>query len=357
VKNPSQENLLGYVLGALDAQEQRDIQQTIDENPEIEEQLIEIKGSLLPLDCLDPPGPQPGLARRTLESVAIWQNSSSLAPTASTESSLAQNIQAAIESGDSQSDSEPTSPRLRVSISDRLFHPNTWSLPDVLVGTALLAICASILFPVISYTRFQSRITVCDSNLQAFGSGLINYSGANEGRFVAVPRSGQLVSVGYIGPVLKDAGFLEDDSILACPGIANSCPPVHIPTCEQIESAQSVEELNYYLRNSLGHFGFSMGHQVNGRYQPPRVRGSNFRGVSYVFLAGDRPSANMPGRASMNHASRGQNILFEDGRTLYVVGHSYGEDAIFENDYGIVGPGSHFGDNVIAAAHLLPLTE
>ena len=361
MKNPSQENLLGYVLGALDAQEQRDIQQTIDENPEIEDQLIKIKGDLLPLDCLDSEGLQPGLARRTLESVAIWQNSPSLSSTPYSERPVAQGVLAAIDSaeisGKSESEFESTEPRLRVSISDRLLHPNTWGLPDVLVGTAFLAIFAGILFPVISHTRFQSRIAVCDSNLQTFGSGLIMYSGANEGRFAAIPHPNQLVSVGYIGPVLKDAGFLEDDSVLACPGIANSRPPVNIPTCKQIETAQSLVELDYYLRNSLGHFGFSMGHRVNGSYQPPRVRGNSFRGVSYVILAGDRPSANMPGRASMNHSNHGQNLLFEDGSTRYVVGHSYGGDAIFENDYGIVGPGSHFGDNVIAAAHLRPSTE
>ncbi|MDC0284030.1 hypothetical protein OAK85_01630 [Mariniblastus sp.] len=359
MKNPSQENLLGYVLGALDAQEQRDIQQTIDENPEIEEQLLKIKGDLLPLDCLDSSPPQPGLARRTLESVAIWQNSSPLASTSHSPNSLAESVLAAIDSAEAsdEPDSKSSKPRLRVSISDRLLHPNTWSLPDVLVGTAFLAIFAGLLFPVISYTRFQSRIAVCDSNLQAFGNGIITYSGANEGRFVAIPRMNHLVSVGHIGPVLKDAGLLEDDSVLACPGIASSRPPVNIPTCEQIEAAQTLTELDYYLQNSLGHFGFSMGHQVNGTYQPPRVCGNSIRGVSYVIIAGDRPSANMPGRASMNHSSHGQNILFEDGSTRYVVGHSLGEDAIFENDYGIVGPGSHFGDNVIAAAHLRPASE
>ncbi len=359
MKNPSQENLLGYVLGALDAQEQRDIQQTIDANPEIEEQLIKIKGDLLPLDCLDSSAPQPGLARRTLESVAIWQNSSSLAPTSNSPSPLAQSVMDAIDSAEAanEPESESSKPRLRVSISDRLLHPNTWSLPDVLVGTAFLAIFAGLLLPAISYVRFQSRIVVCDSNLQTFGKGLITYTNANEGRFVTIPRGSQLVSVGYIGPVLKDAGLLEDDSILACPGIASSRPPVNIPTCEQIEAAQTLAELDYYRQNSLGHFGFSMGHKINGAYQPPRVCGTSLRGVSYVIIAGDRPSANMPGRASMNHSNHGQNILFEDGSTRYVVGHSYGEDAIFENDYGFVGPGSHFGDNVIAAAHLRPLSE
>ena len=109
MKNPSQENLLGYVLGALDAQEQRDIQQTIDANPEIEEQLIKIKGDLLPLDCLDSSAPQPGLARRTLESVAIWQNSSSLAPTSNSPSPLAQSVMDAIDSAEAANEPESES--------------------------------------------------------------------------------------------------------------------------------------------------------------------------------------------------------------------------------------------------------
>ena len=73
MKTPSQEDLLGYVLGALDAQEHRDLQQQIDENPEIEDHLLQIKNSLLPLDCLDTAGPKTGLARRTCEAIANWQ--------------------------------------------------------------------------------------------------------------------------------------------------------------------------------------------------------------------------------------------------------------------------------------------
>lgn len=70
MKHPSQEDLLGYVLGALDAPEHREIQQLIDQNPEIEEELLRIKSSLLPLDELDSGKSRPGLARRTCEAVA-----------------------------------------------------------------------------------------------------------------------------------------------------------------------------------------------------------------------------------------------------------------------------------------------
>ena len=52
MKHPSQEDLLGYVLGALDAQEERDLQEQIDANPEIEDQLLEIRNSMTPLESL-----------------------------------------------------------------------------------------------------------------------------------------------------------------------------------------------------------------------------------------------------------------------------------------------------------------
>ena len=71
MKHPSQEDLLGYVLGALDAQEQRDVQQLIDADPELEEKLLEIRSSLGPLDFLDgTAGPRPGLARDRLVAAA-----------------------------------------------------------------------------------------------------------------------------------------------------------------------------------------------------------------------------------------------------------------------------------------------
>ena len=40
VKQPFQEDLLGYVLGALDADQQEAVQKLIDENPQLEDCLL-----------------------------------------------------------------------------------------------------------------------------------------------------------------------------------------------------------------------------------------------------------------------------------------------------------------------------
>lgn len=348
MKTPSQEDLLGYVLGALDAQEQRDVQQSIDDNPEIEEQLLRIKNSLLPLDCLETSGPRPGLARRTCETVASWQNEQAFDstddhPVFSRAGSLGSIVRSAV---DSEAPIK-SAPRLRSVVSDRILHPQTWSIPDVLVAMALIAILAGIMLPTISYTRNNSRIAACQSNLSQVGVALMNFSSANEGQFVVIPRDGHLTTIGCIGPILKDGGFIEDDSILACAGIAANLPPVHIPSCDQVNNASCEDQVNHYRHTMLGHYGFNMGYCVDERYYPPRDMGR-----SNVVLVADQPSSRLSGRVSANHGGNGQNCLLGDGSVRFVVGPVIGEDAIYENDYGFVGPGSNAMDNVVAPSHL-----
>lgn len=346
MKTPSQEDLLGYVLGALDAQEHRDVQQLIDQNPEIEEQLLELKSAMLPLDCLDTAGPRVGLARRTCEFVANQSNVNQIAPN-DFDSTLKSCVDAAVGNTEPATDAEQPAARLRRA--DRLFHPTSWSIPDVLVGIALLAIVAGILFPAISMTRYNSRLIACQDNLVQLGAALMSFSSVNEGKFVSMPSYGNLATIGCFGPILKDAGFLKDDSLLACPGVTDDALPVHIPSCDQVNCASCEVEINHYRRTMAGHYGYTMGYCENDRYCPPRNMGR-----TNVVLVADQPSLGQAGRQSMNHAGYGQNCLFEDGRVEFVRGHTYGRDAIFENDYGIVGPGTNAFDNVIAASHLSP---
>ena len=71
MNTPLQEELLGYVLGALDATEERDIQQRIEQDPSLQDLVEQIREDLLPLEALDAPtGMRPGMARRTCEWVS-----------------------------------------------------------------------------------------------------------------------------------------------------------------------------------------------------------------------------------------------------------------------------------------------
>ena len=357
VKKPSQEDLLGYVLGAMDAQDQRNIDEVLDQNPQLEDDLLEIKNSLLPLDHLDSGGPRPGMARRTCEFVATLQRDGEI-PTigsASDESSAPDpaipTATATVLAAAQDSAHDPGEEDSLLVDYDRNLGAGSWtsawSLPNMLVTAAALAVFAGLAFPALSYSRYQARLTSCQNNLQKIGHAFLKFSDLNEGKFVPIPTAGNLAASGCYGPVLKEQGLLEDDSLLSCAGIADDTP-THIPTVAQVQAADGIQLIS--LQKSMGgDFGYSMGYQENGTYRAPQNAGH-----TNVVLLADAPSNTLPGRRSSNHGKSGQNCLFEDGRVQFIAGHSVGRDAIYENDYGIVAPGSNPNDSVIAPSHLSP---
>ena len=355
MKQPSQEDLLGYVLGALDAQEHRDLQQLIDDNPEIEEQLLAIKSSLVPLDCLDAPSFRPGLARRTCELVAGLQTQQRNAAEAqstgypSSNRPLVESILA--ESNASNASSVGTIVPASMKESgylERTSPPRSWSFMDCVVGVAICAVLAGIVLPALSYSKHQSAKVACQDNMQSLGRAFMTYSETNDGRFIDIPCSGNMNVCGSYAPILKNAGLIDSDDIFACAGVQSE-KPVFIPSVDQIESSCG-QRLAYYKQIMGGHYGYTAGHMENNKHCGPTNLGR-----SYVLLLSDKPSRTLEGRRSKNHGGYGQNCLFEDGRVEFVRGHAYGEDPIFVNERGIVAPGCHEGDNVIAPSYLSPL--
>ncbi len=373
-----QEELLGYVLGALDATEERNIRQKIESDPSLREEVQRLQASILPLDHLDNSlRPQPGLARRTCEWVAtatkipdtmeahyVPDHLAELASSAKLNTPLSPaelpaeeissaEIAAHVGSVSGQSLLHDDNADNRVMLSEgrfQLLHPHTWSFSDALAGIAIIAVMGSMLFPALSYQRYNSRKMACQDNLRRVGQALLKYSDINGGKFVAIPSAGRLSASGYFAPVLKDAGLVEDDSVFNCAGLAVDTP-VHIPSIAQLESANDCQ-LEHLKRNMSGHFGYSMGYSDGKKYQPL----SN-SGLTNTVLVADMPSVNKPGRRSINHGSWGQNCLFGDGHVEFIKGDSVGEDAIFVNDYGIVAPGISPRDSVIAPSHLSPASR
>ena len=66
MNEPSSRDLLGYMLGALESDEHQQLEDQIEQDPELKEELHELRSQVALLDELSPPGPAPaGLARRT----------------------------------------------------------------------------------------------------------------------------------------------------------------------------------------------------------------------------------------------------------------------------------------------------
>ncbi len=373
MNSPVQEELLGYVLGALDATEERNIRQKIESDPSLQEEVQKLQASILPLDHLgNSLESRPGLARRTCEWVATAtknpdtieahyvpdhlaelarpsQPNTHLSPVQTSAAEIAAREDGAYQF-DSASDQTDDKTDDKVMLSDgrfQLFHPHTWSFSDALAGIAIIAVMGGMLFPALSYQRYNSRKMACQDNLRHVGQALLQYSDANGGKFVAIPSSGRLSASGYFAPALKDAGFVQDDSIFNCAGLAVTTP-IHIPSIDQLNKAEG-DQLEYLKRNMSGHYGYSMGYGDGKKYQP-----LTNCGLTNTVLVADMPSVNKPGRRSVNHGSWGQNCLFSDGHVEFIKGDSIGEDAIFVNDYGIVAPGISPHDSVIAPSHLSP---
>lgn len=363
MNHPSQEDLLGYVLGALDAQEQREVQQLIDADPELEEQLLELKASLMPLDFLEgAKGPRPGLARRTSEMVAGYQKQLEQEKLARQQREQEQSANQSAHPitdkvfADAMNELEPQ-PKKEVDLAfsesfreRSSLHLSSWSLSDMLVGFAAVAVLAAVLLPAVSYSRFNSRIVACQSNLRSLGTALLTFSNTNQmGEFPQIPSDGNLAVSGSYAPLLKDAGLIADDSEVLCMGRYETEKAFQIPSCEQVNAA-SGEKLEHFKRVMGGDYGYSFGYIEDGRYRCPNNRGR----ADFVLLS-DMPSQSLEGRRSANHGGYGQNCLFEDGHIEFVRGHAYGEDLIYVNDQGIVAPGVDPSDSVIAPSHLAPI--
>jgi hypothetical protein len=147
--------------------------------------------------------------------------------------------------------------------------------------------------------------------------------------------------------MLKDAQYVEDDSLFVCASVPRD-EPLKIPTCEQITQCSSVPQYDRLRRNAGGDYGYSQGYTQNGRFCPPSNEGNAFQ----VLLA-DKPPR-MIGGPSENHGGDGQNCLLGDFSVRYVRGSTLGEDCLFVNDQNLVGPGIGPYDSVIAASHVPP---
>lgn len=347
MNTPSQEDLLGYVLGALEAQEQSDVQQYIDENPQAEDELLELRHAMAPLEALDAfPRGRPGLARRTSELVANLESSRINA------SDL--DLQDVSHDGVADdTDHEPATPgsifRFR-QLAGRLEHPATWSRTDMLAGIAFLAILSGILFPAISWSRYNSRVNACQHNLANVGLAMLQFSDIHGQANIQIPGPNRLTATSAFAPNLLEAGLVENEAAFRCAGLVSEEAP-RIPTRAQLANAKG-SQLSELHRRMGGDYGYGMGYldHKSQAWHAPRNDGS-----SHVVVIADLPSNELPGRKSINHNGRGQNLFFGDGHVAFVKGHTVGNDAIYENDMGIVGPGVGPQDNVIAPSHLPPV--
>ena len=167
------EDLLGYLLGALDADEQLRIESELARDPQLRDELARLRRCLEPLestwDECDPPA---GLGRPRLCCRRAAE-------------------QTAARAGQSA--------RIRAAAGLCL---RNYSLADCLVLTLVVLIAFTLLLPALVNSRYQARKLACQQNLGTLGQSLFSYSDLQSGQFPLVPLSGSRSFAGVFAPIL-----------------------------------------------------------------------------------------------------------------------------------------------------------
>lgn len=329
MKPSEREQLLGYLLGALDDAEMEAVRRELESNPDWRTELQQLELSLKPLlrndDHVDPPS---GLAEDACDLVATHTSCERIT---NASSRLSQEMRSA------------DGARNRASFTDSV------------VAAGIFLAVALLFFPAISNSRLAARRLQCQNNLRLIGIALAGYSEkAGAGYFPWVPAVGKRAFAGIYAPILLDGGYLADANIVICPSsdLARRDEVFRIPSLPEIDLAEGGRMVQI-RQTAGGSYGYSLGVVVDGRHSGPPNRGR-----SHFALAGDAPNtvANW-GRA--NHGGNGQNLLFEDGHVSFLVASRATEipDDPFRNRLGAIEAGIDREDAVVAPSFFPPFFD
>lgn len=336
-----EQQLLGYLLDALDESEQEQVEEQLADSPELRHKLAQMRKSLRPLHGVRTDfSPPEGLAARTcgfvFESSRAEEEFVEEAEADPFEQASAAPLPAA---GLAQIDAPPAA-------------TSGWSWRDLAVAAAIVAAASLLVFPAIENSRFDAQVAGCRENLRQLGVAMAQYSQQHRGYFPPVPQEGRLASAGAFAPVLASMGYIESPRWVVCPSSSLAEEPeFEIPSPQQVSATSDPAALDRLKSRMGGSYGYCIGFVENGKYHTPRNRSR-----SSFALMSDAPSNQLPGHQSLNHRGRGQNVLFEDFHVQFFTSPEPSGlvDHFFVNDSGLVAPGRHRDDAVIAGSGPLP---
>jgi len=324
----SREQMLGYLLGALDSADHEQVETDLDHDPELRAELDRLSACVRCLGLDEEPRhdePPAGLVERTCRFVA-----------AQTEPLVTRSAALSSYYGAEQQ------------------RRMTWY--DMTTAAAVLVVAASLFFPAVSFSRFQSQIAGCQNHLRLIGLGMHGFSDAQpDHSFPSPEQEGNRAAAGVVASLLVANQFADSTAFL-CPGsqerrrVAN----FRVPFPQELDAAVG-KELTAMQHSMGGDFGYNFGYVVDGKLQPPCNSG---RG-QYVLVA-DAPSNTQLHRVSSNHRGRGQNVLYEDGHVQFIlqIPSPHLPDDPYHNREGWVSAGLDREDAVLGASgdHPLPIT-
>ena len=398
MKEISEEDLIGYFLGALEADQELRIKNALLESDHLRARLNQVETKLSDLPDrfveIDPPE---DLAKKTFNTIDIVETSvrgtADLQPgkppsnsKSSHSSPLVSNV------ADNEFDRGRLAARhsagLETSGMDRAFSGRSWSLMDMIVGAAVCFVWAVVLLPSIANSRFQSNLMQCQNNLRKIGYNLGSIADSFEGQ-VNLSMPDENWQAGQFVQMILEAELADDIGEFICPNdpgkeetaelcrlawadrLDGSPSSYSLVTPEAeggpiqynrtpFESQQNTPSLAYTNLNrrrkypsassirqteaACGSYGFLV----------PTVNGGSYNAIQVpsgadAVLSADAACFDNPGFQSRNHAGKGQNVLLGDLSVDYIYNTAClpSGDHIYTNKLGEVQPGIGPGDNLI----------
>jgi prepilin-type processing-associated H-X9-DG protein len=320
------ENLLGYLLGALEPDEHRRVASYLEANPAARERLEALRQALEPMSAdRDDPEPPPRLAARTLAHVS------------------------GLSCGDL-----PRAPQTAGRATGGAF--SVWRRADVLVAACLMLTALGLLVHWL-YTLNRpdgaAQMVACQDNLRRLYVGLKTYSDRHNNDFPNVARAADSPRnvAALVVPILMESGSLPEPVSVSCPatGTPQACPW----TLGQLQ-AMSPEEFRKNVDSLAACYAYSLGYRVDDalvglRYDPGKP-------INRLPLMADCPSPNPQSGNSPNHGGKGQNVLFMDGHVEFCTARTVGVsgDDIFLNKAAQVAAGLDWTDSVLGRNSATP---
>jgi hypothetical protein len=289
------QNLIGYVLNCLDADEQLQVEQHLSHSPDERDQVERLRLALAPLAAdVDDVEPPPGLAVRTIACVAE-HHCRKLPPA-------------------------PPAPPVTLEMPTR----RGWRPVDALIAAGIL-FCALTLIPTISVRLWQQyHVYSCANNLRKFHVALMSFGDTHNGALPKVEAQGARGVAGIFIPILHDAGVLDNDIRVTCSDTGERTPMNRSVQDLEALYTQSEDEFRAVSRKLAGCYAYTLGYVQEGTLQGPR---SSDEGRTPIMS--DCPPNDgtlYTGGNSANHGGRGQNVLFLDGSITFASTRNVGLD-------------------------------
>lgn len=339
----SDEDLVGFALGALEPAEHARVAAALQVNPILRERLAEIQAALAPLDEIfeDDSAPPPDLAEKTMARI---EQEPTLEPTSASQRTVKVD-------------------RIRASNGGFQFEEskNGFRFWDSLALSASFLLIASLFFPALLNGRSHARRVECSYNLSSLASLLTQYASlATDGRIPEVPRNGYRSFAGIYAVQLNDAYLLDEPKQLWCPSMVSFSPDckLSLPSDERLRTASSTE-MALFRSWVGGSYAYNLGVLDGRRLKAPRYLGRTqfawlgdapiitdsdnspiFSRIHESYASSDEHSAAMTssrwwtvignvdpdcdeGRCNgrmtwLSHEGRGFNIVFEDGHVAFI---------------------------------------